>query len=285
VSTRSRSTTGSILLEGDWVAAPGAGAPGSTVRNDLLRGLPASEWNALKPHMSRVTLVSSQVLHEPGECVSDVFFIERGFASVMAVTAKNQDYVEVSLTGPEGMTGLPVLLGADAVMFNSVVIQMPGNGIRMPATALRASLALAPIFHQRLLRQLEAFIAQIAQTCACNSLHRTSERLARWLLCAFDRADDFEISLSQTFLATMLAATRPVVTTAMQAFAQQGLVRYGRSRVQVLDRPGLEAAACSCYKRVKTLTDAIARRPEPGNVHCHTVESLTCTQHSFPIGK
>ena len=224
-----------------------------------------------------MTLVSGQVLHEPGECISDVYFIERGFASVMAVTAKNTDYVEVSLTGPEGMTGLPTLLGSDAVMFNSVVIQMAGAGMRMPAAALRSCLASTPIFHQRLLRLLETFMAQISQTCACNSLHRTSERLARWLLCAFDRADGFEISLSQTFLATMLAATRPVVTTAMQAFAQQGLVRYGRSRIQVIDRPGLEAAACSCYARVKALTESVSHRPEPGNVHCDTVEGLATT--------
>ena len=236
----------------------------SRLRNQLLHGLPASELTILRPHLLRVRLVGGQVLHEPGQKISEVFFIESGFASVMAKTPDREQSVETGLIGHEGMTGLQILLGRDACTFDMVNVQMPGYAIRVSSDALLTCLSTTPVLHRRLFRSLETFMAQVAQTCVCNSLHKMPERLARWLLTAADRADGAELPLTQEFLSIMLASARPVVTIAMLKLAEDGVIGYARSRISILNRQALEKSSCSCYAHLRAITEMILIRPLNG---------------------
>ena len=103
-------------------------------------------------------------------------------------------------------------------------------------------------------------MAMVAQTAACNSRHSVTERCSRWLLLAHDMVEGDELALTQEFLAIMLAVRRSGVTIALGSLRQAGLVRNGRGRIVVTDRPGLEAAACSCYARVQGFAASVAAR-------------------------
>ncbi len=235
-------------------------------KNELLSALPPVELSQLRPFLTRVPWINGQGLHEAGERIEQVFFVEQGLAAMMADTESGSS-TEVGLVGREGLVGLPVLLSPAAASFHRAVVQMPGNALRMPAPALRSSLDALPVLRGLLFQALEAFMAQVAQTAACNSQHSLTQRLARWLLMAHDRSDGDNLALTQEFLSAMLAVRRSGVTVAMQALQAAGVVGQRRGHVIICDRPGLEAAACGCYGRVQGFTAAAAAR-NPCLVDC-----------------
>jgi len=232
----------------------------SEFRNRILQALPGDEIESLKPHLTPVRLVGGQILHEPGAPISEVFFLEQGFASVLAQDPEQQNRIDLGFQGREAMTGIPALLGPEAVSFNVVMVQMPGSGYRMSAEALRNSLETAPNLRRRLFQALEVFMAQVEQTAVCNGQHALSKRLARWLLMAHDRIDGDDLPFTQDALAMMLAARRPSVTVALSAFGTAGLIRRGRGSISIYHRESLESAACACYARVQSFAAAVTTR-------------------------
>jgi len=238
--------------------------PPPTSGNRLLSALPLAEMSRLYPMLTRVRWVNGQGLHEAGERIEHVFFVEEGFASMVAQTDGASKVSEVGLIGREGMVGFPILLSQEAASYNQTMVQMPGSALRMSASALRDSLDTLPVLRRLLFQALEVSIAQLAQTAACNSQHSLSHRLARWLLMAHDRVDGDELALTQEFLATMLGVRRAGVTDAIGSLQAAGLVRQRRGRVIICDRPGLKGAACGCYGRVQAFAAAVAaQNPEP----------------------
>jgi CRP-like cAMP-binding protein len=232
----------------------------SEFRNRILRALPANEIKCLLPHLTAVRLVSGQILHEAGAPVLEVFFLERGCAAVRAQDPIQQNRIEVAFQGWEAMTGIPALLGPDAVSFNEVMVQMSGTGYRMSTAALRTCLEVAPHLRRRLFQSLEVFMAQVEQTAACNGQHALPERLARWLLMAHDRVDGDDLPITQDSLATMLAARRPSVTLALSALGTAGLIMRGRGNISIYQRENLESLACPCYARVQRFSAAVTTR-------------------------
>ena len=228
--------------------------------NDLLSMLPPAELALLRPLLTRVQLVNGQTLHEAGERIEQVFFVQRGFVSMVAEADGDNPGTEVGLVGREGMVGLPVLLDPQAASFNRAMVQMPGAAHRLPAQALRDNADALPVLRRLLFQALEMSMAQVAQTAACNSRHLLSQRLARWLLMAHDRVDGDELAMTQEFLSIMLAVRRSGVTVALQALLATGAIRVGRGRMTICDRPALEAAACGCYGRVRAFTEGVAAR-------------------------
>ncbi len=232
--------------------------------NELLSMLPPAELGQLRPLLTRVQLVNGQTLHEAGERIEQVFFVEQGFISMVADAAGSSPGTEVGLIGREGMVGLPVLLGSQAASFDRAMVQMPGTAHRMSARALRDSADALPVLRGLLLRALEVSMAQVAQTAACNGQHSLSHRLARWLLMAHDRVDGDELPLRQDFVAKMLAVRRAGVAGALASLQATGAISRGRGRILVCDRAGLEAAACGCYGRVQAFAATVAARtPDP----------------------
>jgi CRP-like cAMP-binding protein len=232
--------------------------------NELLSTLPPAELGQLRPLLTRVQLVNGQTLHEAGERIEQVFFVEQGFVSMVADADGSSLGTEVGLIGREGMVGLPVLLDPQAVSFNRAMVQMPGVAHRLPAQALRDSAGALPVLWRLLLQALEVSMAQVAQTAACNSQHSLSQRLARWLLMAHDRVDGDNLPLTQEFVAKMLAVRRAGVAGALASLQTAGVISQRRGRILVCDRAGLEAAACGCYGRVQAFAATVAaRNPDP----------------------
>jgi CRP-like cAMP-binding protein len=218
-------------------------------RNRLLAALPDDQLAHLWPWLERVEYEQRAVLHAPGEPMTAVHFPESGWASMLAVLADGNS-AEVGIVGREGMIGLPLVLGTNRSPVE-VMIQAPGTMLRLSADAFRQELDRSSALRSLLLRYAYAFQVHLTQTAVCNGHHALDQRLARWLLMAHDRAEGQEFPMTHEFLALMLCVHRPGVTVAARLLQQAGLIRYANGRVVVVDRAGLEAAACECHDAVR----------------------------------
>jgi len=214
-------------------------------QNSLLARLAPKDFDALRPHLQAVDLPLRLDLEKPGRRIESVYFPETGFASVVALQAKDTA-VEVGLIGCEGMTGLAVVLGNHQTP-NSTYIQVAGTGHRISSEALRTAMAENPGLQSILLKFVQAFLMQTSHTAISNARSHIDARLARWILMAHDRVPRESIPLTHEFLALMLAVRRAGVTQALQALVKQGLVKAARGAIMVLDRDGLEAKAGASY--------------------------------------
>ncbi len=133
---------------------------------------------------------------------------------------------------------------------------MEAHAWRIRADTLRAAFDRSAALRSLLLRYVQAFHAQVAQTAACNAQHAVDVRLARWLLMQHDRAEQDEFPMTHEFLALMLGARRPSISVAAAVLQKLGAVRYTHGRMTVLDRASLEAA-CECYGVVREQFDEL----------------------------
>nr|QEO74280.1 Transcription regulator, crp [uncultured bacterium] len=219
------------------------------LRNRILAALPREEYERMAPNLKTVSLLLGSILYIPDETIQHVYFPKTCVISILAALEDGAT-VEAGVTGSEGMVGVPIVLGADSTP-NQALTQVAGDAWQMPAENLREEFRRGGKLHDLLLRYTHTLFTQVAQTAACNRVHRIDERLARWLLITHDRVRSDCFILTQEFLARMLGVHRPGVTEAAVALREKNLINYSRGKITVLDRPGLEDASCECYRIVK----------------------------------
>jgi CRP-like cAMP-binding protein len=218
-------------------------------RNRLLAFLPGPEQERLGPHLQLVDLSLRDLVYEVDQPMTYVYFPLD--CVVSEVTLVDEEVpIEIGTTGSEGMVGLPAFLGATASPTRAFC-QVPGQALRMDLTGLHRLLADGSALHDLLLRYAQAVIVSLAQNVACNRIHTSEERCARWLAQTHDRVDGDVFPMTQDFLAQMLGVRRATVSLSAGVLQQAGLIRYTRGRITVLDREGLHAAACTCYDTVR----------------------------------
>lgn len=228
-----------------------------TTGNRILDALPPRDFDHLKAHLELVPLELKQVLYRPGDKMPFVYFPASGVLSVVSLL-QDGSAVEVGTVGEEGLAGLPALLGA-AVSPHEVVVQGEGNGLRIDADTLQREFDRFVSSRDIILKFAELFLAEISQTAACNGRHSLEARCARWLLMMQDRLHADHFPMSQEFLAMLLGVRRTGVTAAALDLRRRKLIEYHYGRIDVLDRAGLEAAACECYAIIKDLQDRFLR--------------------------
>jgi len=226
------------------------------IANRLLAALPQEDYQRLLPHLEAIPLVSGETLYEPGEPFHHVYFPTGGIISTI-IEMEDAAAVETGLIGNEGMTGLHVFLGSAVVPLKTVV-QVPGSAMRMKADVFHAEISRSTSLHGLLHRYTDAFLIQTAQSVACNCLHPLAQRCCFWLLKAHDRVGVEQFPLTQEFLAAMLGVRRPSVQPVAHSLREAGLIRYTRGNITIVNRKGLEAASCSCYRIVKSKFDRLA---------------------------
>jgi CRP-like cAMP-binding protein len=227
------------------MGAPVSQIKQSAVRNRLLAALPPADFERLSASLTLVSLSLKQTLFEADEPIGAAYFVETGMVSYLAYL-ENGDAIEVGLIGPEGMVGMPLILGVDSASAGAIV-QMQGTALRISPAALRQAFNESKVLRTRLLRYMQALYTQVSQTAACNGHHGLEERLARWLLIAHDRAEGDQFPMTHEFMALMLGVRRSGVTVTASTLKQAGLISYANGRMTILDRPALEAVACECY--------------------------------------
>ena len=213
--------------------------------NRILAGLARRDFALIEPHLEPVDLPVRKVLETRRKRIDYVYFVESGFASVVA-NGSDKPSIEVGIIGREGMTGLAIVLGGDRAQ-HATYIQVAGKGQRMSAARLRQVDAQSPAFHRAMLHYARAFLAQTTTTALANGRSKVDERLARWLLMAHDRLGGDELNLTHEFLGLMLGTHRPGVTLALQALEKAGLIATRRGRVTILDRKTLQKSSNGTY--------------------------------------
>lgn len=218
---------------------------GSNVGNGLLHRLPAAETARIEAVTERMTLTVGDLLSEAGIPIRHAIFPSAGIVSLLGVSGEGEA-LELALVGREGMFGVPLVTSIAHLPLRAVV-QGAGEAVRIKASHLRGIVADCPVLRGRMQHYAHRLTAQIVQTAICNAFHPIEARTARWMLAMSDRMETDTIVLTQALLATMLGVLRPTVNHAARQLTARGLVHYTRGIVHVLDRPGLESAACSCY--------------------------------------
>jgi CRP-like cAMP-binding protein len=226
--------------------------------NRLLAALPEDVYARLEPALDVVPLPLKEFLYKPGEVMESVYFPGGGFCSIVTVLADGS-MVEVATIGREGMLGLPTVSGGRRGASAARVQAETGTCYRLPLQAFRREMELRGPFYDLITAYAQALTGVIMQSTACNAVHSVEQRLARWLLMAHDRVGRDEFPLTQEFVAMMLGATRPTVTIVAGTLQRAGLITYHRGHLSVVDRDGLEAASCECYRTATDLlTEVIA---------------------------
>jgi CRP-like cAMP-binding protein len=219
--------------------------------------------SALLPEVSQrffsdlhpISLPLRHVIQAAAGPLDHVYFIESGVASILT-TMVNGASIEVGMIGTEGLVGVSALFGAE-ISSQNVIMQVPGTALRMNTARCRDAFNQSAEVRKVILRFADSIFNVSAQTAACNRLHSIEQRCARWLLMARTRHPSDIIPMTHEFLASMLGVRRAGVSETAGELQRSGLIRYHHGKVTIVDREGLEAAACECYALDRDRLDSL----------------------------
>jgi CRP-like cAMP-binding protein len=217
-------------------------------QNRMLSALLTEERARLLPNMQRIPLTVGQVIYESGTRLDFAYLPTTSIVSSIYTTQEGAT-AQMALIGNEGMAGIELFLDRDTAHYRTVVL-IAGEAIRASSKALQAEFARGGAFQHSILRYTNILLTQLSQTAICNRLHSVEQRLCRWLLECDDRVSRNEIQMTQENIANMLGVRREGVTVAAGRLQEAGLIQYSRGHIHILDRDGLEAIACECYRVV-----------------------------------
>jgi CRP-like cAMP-binding protein len=220
-------------------------------QNLLLASLPSGDLERLRPYLTRLSVRVHEVLVEPNELISNVYFPLTCMISIVTLLDDGTT-IESATVGNEGMSGLSVFHGLD-ISTSRALVQIGGETLRLETAMLRKLLPETPRLGIALGRYADALISMLSQSGACNGLHSVEQRFARWLLTLEDRVGSEEFTITQDFLSQMLGAHRPTVTLVAGQLQRSGFITYRHGHVRILDRESLEEVACECYAIIRGL--------------------------------
>ena len=225
--------------------------------NRLLNALPEEDYQRLHEHLRTHGVQQKQDMGEAGQRIAEVHFPVDAVVSILTRMDEGPS-VEIATIGNEGVVGLTVAWGSDAMNPREVAtVQAPGEVVSMDAGTFRAELHRQGALASLVERYTLAFFSQVSQQVACNGLHSVEQRCARWLLLTHDRVGTDEFPMTHEFLAQMLGVRRASVTVTAGILQRAGFVEFSRGRVEVVERAGLEGAACECYAVTREVFDRL----------------------------
>jgi hypothetical protein len=230
-----------------------------TGSNRLLDALPIGESLRLRRALSPIFLEIETVLFEPGEPIAFVDF-PRNCVISLVTPFQGGTSVEVATVGNEGIIGVPIRAGGSLAV--RAISSVAGWVDRVDASTFLDEVKAEPHLRDVVNDYVQALFGEIAQAAACNRLHSNEERLSRWLLMSHDRVGADEFAITHEVLGQILASRRATVTLSAESLRAAGLISYSPGRVTIIDRVGLEAAACECYRAITTELDGVVRRAQ-----------------------
>jgi CRP-like cAMP-binding protein len=225
-------------------------------QNQIIAALPHDEFERLKKHFELVPMRLAETLYQPGARLRHVYFPTTAIISLLYITQEGAS-AEIAIVGNDGVLGIALFMGGESTP-SSALVQSAGHAYRLPAALLKQEFARFGAFAHLLLRYTQALITQMAQTAVCNRHHSVDQQLCRWLLLSLDRLPSNKLVMTQELIANMLGVRRVGVTAAAGKLQNAGLIRYSRGTIAVLDRAGLEARCCECYRVVKNESDRLS---------------------------
>lgn len=231
----------------------------AVVKNKFLSAIRPDDLAALLPRMREVELRKGQVLIEQDAEVEEIHFPLTAQLCNLTIF-KDGKSVETAVVGSEGMSGLAPFM-ADAPCAWQVVVQIAGSALSLPASVLRARAIESPDLREILMRLVHDYQSQSAQTAACNTVHRSTAKLARWLLMFDDRSQGTKLEITQQDLAALMGMQRTTINQAAGELKAAGAIAYARAKVRILSRGALEHAACECYEMQRQRSRALGLEP------------------------
>ena len=219
--------------------------------NRFLAALSQKSRRQLLSSSSEVLLASRTLLHEPKVRPSHAFFLTSGLASILAVTTVGLS-TEVGAVGREGFIGSLHLIGPAAVPTHCRM-QIEGAAVRVPIEILQRAFEQHKDVHVRILEYVQAQAHSLSQVAGCHRIHGASQRLTRWLLNAQDLTESSTIDITQEVLSEILGTKRVTIAAVAGELQREKLIEYRRGRIRLLNRDGLEAAACDCYSTIRSI--------------------------------
>jgi CRP-like cAMP-binding protein len=238
-------------------------SPHHPTQNHLLAALPKAEYERLASHLELVPMPLGEGLYDSGGIQQYVYFPTTSIVSLLHVL-ENGATAEIAVVGNEGVLGVSLFMGGETTT-GCAVVQSAGFGYRLKAQYLKNEFSRSGPFLYLLLRYTQALITQMTQTAVCNRHHSVEQQLCRWLLLSLDRLPTNSLLMTQELIANMLGVRREGVTQAAGKLQHDGLIKYSRGHIEVIDRPGLEKAACECYSVVKLEFDRLLNEVLPGD--------------------
>ena len=163
---------------------------------------------------------------------------------------------EMGVVGCDGVVGIAVFMGGDTTP-NRAVVQSAGYAVRLELKHFCTEFRRVSDLHRLLLLYTQSLLTQMSQTAVCNRLHSVEQQLCRWLLLSHDRLESNELVMTQELIANMLGVRREGVSVAAHRLQDDGLIRYARGHITIIDRAGLESQVCECYQVVRTECDRL----------------------------
>lgn len=217
--------------------------------NLLFHSLPDVEWIRLLPYIEPVDMAIGNILCEPNMKMPYVYFPTTAIISILHELESGAQS-EVAVVGNEGLLGFSIFLGGGTTS-STAMVKIAGSGYRVKsAVLLKEFNQSAPLMHL-LLRYTQAVMTQMIQTAVCNRHHLLEEQLCRLLLTNLDRMSGNSLVMTQELIANSLGVRREGVTEAALKIQADGLIKYARGHITILDRQGLERRSCECYKVIK----------------------------------
>lgn len=220
-----------------------------TFENRILAALPREEYERISTNLELVRLTQGKILYDADDVTQYAYFPKGGMVSLISMTEDGRT-TEVGMIGNEGIVGIPVVLRVRRAPYQ-VMVQLPANALRIRGEILREEFNRGGKLQDLLLRYTHTLLTQISQSAACNRFHTVEKRLCRWLLVSRDRVQTDTLHLTQEFLSHMLGVPRTSVTMIAGTLQTDGLISYHRGKITILDRRGLNAASCECYRLVR----------------------------------
>jgi len=216
--------------------------------NGVLAALTPAVYARLTPSLTRVRLEAGSTLFDIGSTSDHAYFITRGIVSLRTTTEAG-GIIEAAAVGREGVVGLSGITKRTGMAFWAQV-QISGEALQIGVKTLQSMLEQESAFYKLLFEYTHALSEQIALTITCNRFHNIEQRLARWLLMVLDRVSSNTITLTHDIMGQMLGISRSRVSLAAGALQKRGVIYYLHGQISILNREGLEDAACECYEAI-----------------------------------
>lgn len=218
-------------------------------QNHILRSLSREDRERVEDYLEPAEMPNGMLIYDAEQTIEHIYFPNHAVISVVSSTESGET-AEAGLIGREGITGIEAFYDGPAAL-NRHIVQLPGEGFRAELAELKAEFARGSSFQSAVFIFTRSMLAQTSQTALCNRIHIAERRLAKWLLMCRDRSNTDVLHITQEFAATMLGTNRVTLTQAAGQLQDRSLIQYKRGFITIIDRKGLEAAACECYAKIK----------------------------------
>ena len=216
--------------------------------NNLLATLIRADERALFGNLVEFNADKHTRLHRAGEQIEHVYFPLAGMISLLTVMTDGVA-VETAAVGYDSAAGFNGALSGRNSNCEAIV-QISMKSLRIARRPFLNAYDSSPGVRRMIHIANEMLVEQIQQIAACHALHNAEGRLARWLLQTHDYAGSDVLDLTQDFVSEMMGVQWTTVTALAQTLQNEGLTRYSRGRVTMVDRKGLEQRCCECYQTV-----------------------------------